>query len=303
MAKDPPNKVAKLQEKMSKAAKRELTKKERKAGYRLLKKQIVEFENGNYGFIVFMREEGSKYWKAFSHSAVILSGHIGPRLKRKFRLQPDTDFGAEASDKVVIVQSMKTLVTELASLRIYPVVEKENSIRFELDGPITHEKYADMLGEEDRMKELANKVFVPTHVVPVLDDEIRKLQRHVRILTSSMKAPEREAYGIDMRKVVVQMKRLTVRLAHDKIELADFLEQEKELLLELDEFVNVVMSEGPYDVIRVAKFGEQYLRVQAEIERETRLMIAREVEADMKGKARKSGKSKVKQDEVSGEKS
>ena len=297
MSKEIENKVAKMQESMSKKAKKDQTKKERKAAYRALKKQVVEFEDSNYHWLIFIREEGTVWWKAHKHSAVILSAIIGPRLKRNFRLQPDTDFGAEKDDKVVIINSMGALKGQLHTLHIDPVVERENSIRFELDITVTHEMYQDAIGKEERQKELANKIFVPKHVVPILDDEIRKLQRHVRILTSGMKAPEREAYGTDMRKAVVNMKRLTVRLAHDRISLEDFLKQEGELLLELDEFANVVMDDGPYDVVRMAKFGEQYMRVEAEIEGELRRKAAREAEKELKGKAQ-DGARRFKKDET-----
>ena len=292
------NKPAKMQQSLAKKAKKDQTKKERKAAFRALKKQVVEFEDSNYRHLVFIREEGSVWWKAHKHSAVILSAIIGPRLKRNFRLQPDTDFGAGKDDKVVIINSMGALKAQLHTLHIDPVLERETSIRFELDMTITHEMYQDAAGKEERQKELANKIFVPKHVVPVLDDEIRKLMRHVRILTSGMKSPEREAYGTDMRKVAVEMKRLTVRLAHDRIELEDFLKRESELLLELDEFANVTMDDGPYDVTRMAKFGEQYMRVEAEIEGEMRRKAAREAEKEFKGKAQDNAR-RFKKDESS----
>ncbi|MBQ9029672.1 hypothetical protein IJ114_02810 [Candidatus Saccharibacteria bacterium] len=286
----PKDKPAELQEKMSKKTKQDQTKKERKAAYRRLKEQVVEFEHTNYRYVVLIREGNSVWWKAFGHSAVILSALIGPRLKRKFKLHPDTDFGAEKNDKVVIVQSIGALRAELKTLRIYPTVEKETSIRFELDEPVTHEVYQDAAGLEERQRELANKVFIPKHLVPVLDDEIRKLQRHVRILTASMKSPERDAYGTDMRKVVVEMKRLTVRLAQNRISFDDFLEREMGLLLDLDEFANVVMDDEPCDVVRMAKFGEQYMRVEAEIENELRRKVAKEAEEKMRGKAEDSAR-------------
>lgn len=274
-----------------KKEKAEQTRKQRKEAYNALKRQVLDFENSNFRYIVLIRQEGSHFWQACGHSAVFLSARISKRLKRPFNLREDTDFGVKSSGKVVYINSMGALKEGLKSLHIYPEVEKENSVRFRLDEAITHEDYQDMLGEEDRQKERANKVFVPEHLIPVLDEEIKKMNRHVRILTSGMKSPERDAYGTDMRKVAVEMTRLSTRLANSRIELEEFLRREKDLLFELDEFTNVIMSDGPYDVVRMAKFAEQYLRVQAEIERETRKMVAAKVEESFKGKSRRTGGS------------
>ena len=266
-----------------------LTKKQQKAEYQLLKKQVLEFEESNFSFLIFIRQGGANFWQAGGHSAVFMEAKISERLKRPFIRREDTDFGVKSKLGVVYINSIRTIKTQLEELKIYPVVKKENSIRFKLDRPFTHEELKDMLGEEDRKKARVGKVFIPEHLMPTLDDEIKKLHKHVKTMTDGLKSPERDAYGTDMRKVTVEMVRLSTRIANGRMEKMEFLEAERNLLLDLDEFINVMISDGAYDVTRMAKLAEQYVRTGDEIEREVRKEVAKKVEESFKGKGKQEG--------------
>lgn len=239
--------------------------------YAINKKQVMQFEQTNYSYLILTRSTND-FYKLFGHSALYYTFSIAPKLSLSANLQMDSDYTAKSTEGFVSIRKPDKLTEVLATLNVKRIKTKNRTgdfIVYKIPWQYTDEQLADFAEHNLAKMQKFNHVVIVDNIIPVLFIEIEELLKAVYENVRGMAGPvEKEAFGYSAIRATAQMAHLYLDLANGKINKLNCLKQLKTHLSLVKYQTKLITDLKIWTPRTCARIGEIIIKIQDIIERE-----------------------------------
>lgn len=265
-------------EKLTKAEKNAIRKKERKAYIERKRWVMNELEPHNRQKIVFVQGMLG-FYSCFGTGAILLHKLVLPRVDKKLRLmlRKDSDWACQAKYGVVSVKNMELIKRKMLQYPgMFLVKESEEFVSFSLAKPLSEEEFErltkkDEIARQAMLKKLT-RMSPMQNVFATLLELTRIVDRLERHHTEKMMF---ELYGRDLNGCVKEMVYAYMRLARKEAEPLSTIAKITDAITRADAMLIMIDEVGCWTHDECADVGDELAKL-------SRLMVAEERKAKQK---------------------
>lgn len=196
--------------------------KSKKARYYDTKIRLLRWEKDNYSKIAILIDTNG-YSKLFDHSAIIFVCKIAKELGLSMELVGDSDFQYNTDRPMYGTKDLELLKSQLERAGAKLVAKDEFALVYEIGYHVDEAMIRDLEFENQRMKEMANKLISPNVIYPALGEEISKL---FKILYENLRKTEKifqDAVGVPILQLAIEMSEGFVEACNGRIGMNEYL--------------------------------------------------------------------------------
>ena len=260
--------------------------------YVKLKHEVLQHEEENYQKIYVIKTKDG-WFKMFAHSAVIYTGILAPRLGKKARLLPDTDYHDYCDQGVAMVKNLGELEVSLAMLGVVKEYDDKGVVVFRLKNRVEPEILEQYLRAEDVETKKIQRMLLPEVVFPALKQQLTGLARTTYHAVRDMTADAREMYGKRLTRTALVLLEDFWAVALGVKDVEEFFGQADSSLQFLKAEVGVVNGIGLMKSKRVYAVLEAVSKAQRELVECSRKYAEEKKAKELKAEPTKKRKAKT----------